>query len=61
MIEVEQLPDGWRWTMIDFNGRVLVDRRGYCSEACAIGAARTYRAAFFIMAADVDHRQGACV
>jgi hypothetical protein len=62
MISIGQAGDGsWAWAMLAPDARHLVYREGYCSEACALKAARGYRAAFFSSAEAIDHRQGACI
>jgi hypothetical protein len=62
MIEVVEAADGWTWRMIGHDRAVLVytvDRFGTDHEAFA--AAKRYRAAFWSVAAEIDHRMGACV
>lgn len=61
IICVEGEGSAWRWRMIGATGATLIERTGFDSRQSAIKAARAYRAAFFVRAAGIDHRQGACI
>lgn len=62
MIEVFEAPDGWGWRLISFCGRPLVwsDDR-FPTDTEANDAAKSYRSAFWRVAADVDHRQARAI
>lgn len=62
MIEVVRLEAGWGWTLICPAGRILV----YSHEAVpspmeANALAKAWRAAFWALADEIDHRQARCV
>lgn len=62
MIEVVQQGNGYTWRMIDFVGRVPVyTAETFPCDFSAFAAAKAYRAAFWAMACQIDHRMGACI
>lgn len=62
MIEVVQIGNRWSWTLLCPNGRVLVySADSYESDGDAADAAKTYRAAFWAIADQIDHRQARCI
>lgn len=62
MIEVVERGNGFAWHMICAAGRILA----YSSESfpcitSAAAAAKAYRAAFWALADEIDHRMGRCI
>ena len=61
MIEVVRIGDLWTWTIIGLCGRVLVyTAERFASDHAANDAAKAFRSAFWRIAAELDHRMGAC-
>ena len=61
MFEVIPAGNRWTWQMICAAGRVLVYvRDSWESMGEAADAAKAYRAGFWAVADQVDHRMGAC-
>lgn len=62
MIEVIPTGNRWTWRMIGFDRAVLVyTADSWASDREAFAAAKAYRAAFWAMACQIDHRMGACI
>lgn len=62
MIEVVQIGNRWSWTLLCPLGRVIV----YTAETfecigSAADAAKSYRAAFWAVADQIDHRQARAI
>ena len=62
MIEVFESGGRWGWTLIGVCGRPLVwsDER-FDSDLAAAEAAKAWRAAFWRVGAEVDHRQARAI
>lgn len=57
MIEVVFVDGFWRWTMIDFCGRILVyNSERFLSDMAAFQAAKAYRSTFWRIADETDWR-----
>lgn len=62
MIEVLLVGDGWTWTMLCPAGRIIVYTTArYATDGQANDAAKAYRAAFWAIADQIDHRQARCI
>lgn len=62
MIEVLLIGNRWRWFWISAEGRVLIEGDGeHDSDMAAWGAAREWRASFWAMADQIDHRQARAI
>lgn len=62
MFEVIPAGNRWTWRMICAAGRVLVyTAESWATDFEAADAAKAYRAAFWAVACQVDHRMAACI
>lgn len=62
MYEVILSGNRWTWQLISAAGRVIVSTPlTYPCDATAAEAARRYRAEFWRVADQVDHRQARCI
>ena len=62
MIEVVRHGNGWVWRFICAAGRVLAySPESFPTDMEAAAHAKAYRAAFWAVACEVDHRMGGCI
>ena len=62
MFEVVPQGNGFAWQMINWEGRVLVGpSRTFPCMLTASEAAKAYRALFWAIADQIDHRMGRCI
>ena len=62
MFEVVLDGNRWTWRLISFCGRVLVyTPDSYETDFEAAAAAKAYRAGFWFVADQVDHRMARCI
>lgn len=62
MIEVFPVGNRWTWTLICAAGRVLVyTPESWPSDGEAAAAAKAYRATFWALADQIDHRQARAI
>jgi len=62
MIEVLRIGDGWTWTLICPAGRIIVyTSERFPTDREANDDAKAYRAAFWAVSDQIDHRQALCI